>query len=75
MAYRYCPHCNEWYSTANYTVDKAGETICREDDHGPVYGYIDGSITTERSLRNTLKGYGGPTEDMVERALEQGLVE
>lgn len=74
MAYRYCPECDEWYETHEYTVDKVGETVCKVEDHGVVYGYIDGSINSERNLRHALKGYGGPTDDMVERAKEQGLV-
>lgn len=72
MAFRYCPECDTWYETADYTVDESGETICRKDDHGAVHGYIDGSIrTVDDLLRSTSHR---DMEDEIDAAVRQGLI-
>lgn len=73
MAYRYCPECDRWLETSEYTVDSSGETVCPE--HRAVHGYIDGSIRTEADLRQNLGYSHTDVEAEVEAALRQGLVE
>lgn len=75
MAYRYCPDCDQWLSTANYTVDDIGETVCPEDGHRAVHGYIDGSIRTEAELRRGMGMTYTDIEDEVRAAKRQGLVD
>lgn len=70
MAYRYCPDCNEWYETAEYTVDESGETVCREDDHGSVSGYIQ----LHRHFDTDVSLPYDNTSQAKARAREQGLI-
>ena len=77
MAHRYCPQCDEWQSTAEYTVDEIGETICREHEC-PVIGYLDGSYSGypisfdefDRLVANWYDEY----DEMLEAAKRQELV-
>jgi hypothetical protein len=68
MACRYCPECGEWLETAEYTVDETGETICPEDGHPAVHGYI-GYGATESELRRSVCG-----EEEIEQAKRQNLI-
>ena len=72
MAYRYCPECNEWYKKANYTVNESGETVCKEETHGSVHGYIDGSIASVEDFRQHT--HHSNMEDEIEAAVRQGLL-
>lgn len=73
MAYRYCPECDKWYRTAEYTVDEMGETVCDEvEEHGAVHGYIDGSMETVADYKQHT--YRTDVEDEVEAAVNQGIL-
>lgn len=72
MAFRYCPECDEWYETAQYTVDDSGETVCKENGHGALHGYIDQSIKTVDDYRAETSRTN--IEDEINAALEQDLL-
>lgn len=79
MAYRYCPECDEWQSTAEYTVDEIGETICREHEC-PVIGYLEASIhqgypISHRDFNELVADWYDEREAMLEAAERQLLVE
>ncbi len=77
MAYRYCPNCEQWYQTHEYTVDKFGETVCKKDAHGSLHGYMSGSTKTQDELRRALKkSYISDSDvtQMVDAAVRQGLI-
>lgn len=79
--YRYCPECDQWYETAEYTVDETGETVCRQDDHGAVHGslqfstYDRKSYITEREFKRQNPQWYQGREDMLAAAKRQGLVQ
>lgn len=73
MAYRYCPECDQWYETANYTVNESGETVCETEGHGAVHGYIDGSMTTVNDFKRHT--YRSDIQDEIEAAVRQGLLQ
>lgn len=78
MAYRYCPDCDRWYVTADYTVDKSGETVCKTDGHGALHGYIGDSEAGDISgltLQRKLTKHTGRHDysDEIEAAKRQGL--
>lgn len=74
MAFRYCPDCDRWLETAEYTVDEIGETVCPKEGHPAVHGYIDGSIRTVEDLRRSMS-YHRDVSPEISAAIDQGLVE
>lgn len=75
MGYRYCPECEKWYTTAEYTVDDHGETVCRKDGHGATQGFILSAPVTEMVFRSDLPNYYDDREKMIQKARDQGLIE
>lgn len=74
MVYRFCPTCERWLETSEYTVDDVGWVICPDHDIS-LHGYIDSHIETEDRLRRELRmSHGGDIETEVQAALDQGLV-
>lgn len=75
MGYRYCPDCDQWLETAEYTVDETGETVCPE--HRAVHGFIGGGWdfpwSEQQFLAEHPSWYGDRT-DMLDAAKRQGLV-
>lgn len=79
MAYRYCPECEQWLETAEYTVDEIGETICPEHEIA-VHGYMGGSpfglsYTVEDLRRDNDSRLYDDWGKMLQAAREQHLVE
>lgn len=74
MGFRYCPDCEYWYSTAEYTVDKSGETVCREDGHGATHGFIIDAPWSVREFKNEHPSWYDDRETMLAQAKTQGLV-
>jgi hypothetical protein len=77
MTHRYCPECEKWLETMEYTVDDSGETVC--PDHKAVHGYIPSvmyDFYTERDFRidNRPSMYNDFSK-MLQKAKEQNLVE
>jgi len=74
MPYRYCPDCNHWYGTHEYTVDNIGETVCPRDDHYALVGCIHPSRHFETDVRLP---YGNREEQQqsLDAAKRQGLVD
>lgn len=83
--YRYCPECDQWLETSEYTVDESGETVCPDDGHPAVHGGIQshrGFPVPEAEFRqqNDPRTYTGNAdgsggyEEMLAAAKEQGLV-
>lgn len=71
MVYRYCPDCDEWLETSDYTVDESGETVCPE--HRALHGYCE-YAWTERQLRGHLNITYSEIEDEVAAAHRQGII-
>lgn len=73
MGYRYCPECDRWLETSEYTVSEGGETIC--PDHKATHGFIiDAPWSRSEFLHHTTSWYDDRME-MLEAARRQGLVE
>lgn len=72
MAFRYCPECDEWYETANYTVNESGETVCKKDGHSAVHGYIDGSMETVQDFKQHT--HRRDIGDEIDAAVRQGIL-
>jgi hypothetical protein len=79
MTHRFCPTCERWLETAEYTVDQSGQTICPTHEIS-VHGYIGGATFgsyTERDFRrdNQPQIYGEEFTLMLEKAREQRLID
>lgn len=72
MGHRYCPGCDRWLETSEYTVDDHGETICPE--HKAVHGFIIDSPWSEREFFDEHPSWYGDRDDMLAAAKRQGLV-
>jgi hypothetical protein len=68
MGWRYCPSCERWLKTSEYTVSKSGETIC-PDHEIATHGFIIGRMT-EAELRNSHV----IDDEELEAAKKQGLI-
>lgn len=76
MTYRYCPNCDKWLETSEYTVDEIGETICPDHRialHGSLQGHGRGYPLTEQEFHRQNKHLRNP-QDELEAAKRQGLV-
>jgi hypothetical protein len=76
MAYRYCPECEKWLETNEYTVNKNGETVCPK--HKAVHGYIGGAYgayTVKDFHRDNKRSLYDNWNTMLNRAMEQGIVD
>lgn len=69
MGYRYCPDCEKWLETSEYTVSESGETIC--PDHKAVQGFLDGS---PHANSNDISSWYDDRDQMVGAAREQNLI-
>jgi hypothetical protein len=72
MGHRYCPQCEEWLSTAEYTVDESGETVCPQ--HKAVHGFIIDTPWSVAEFRNENPSWYDDQLDMLNAAKRQGLV-
>lgn len=75
MGYRHCPDCEKWLSTSEYTVDESGETICPEEDHSAVHGFIIDPPWTRREFFSEHPSWYDDRGKMMDQARQQNLVQ
>lgn len=72
MSYRYCPECDRWLETSEYTVDDHGETVC--PDHRATHGFINRAPWTEKMFFHEHPEWYDDRHEMLAAAKRQGLV-
>lgn len=73
MGFRYCPECDEWLETAEYTVDESGQVIC--PDHKAVHGFIIDAPWSTTLFYSEHPSWYEDRQEMFEAAKRQRLVE
>lgn len=75
--FRYCPDCDKWLETSEYTVDEIGETICPEHEiavHGSIQASGRGYPVSETEYRRQNQHLRDGSKEL-EAAKRQRLVE
>jgi hypothetical protein len=75
MAYRYCPGCEKWLQTYEYTLDETGELVCPE--HQAVHGYIGpyGNYTERDFRKDNKESMYDDFDEMLQSAYDQMIIE